>query len=397
VSIDVTPVNDPPVASIDLTTQALQYSDGIQPVTVSAADVDAGVLIPSTRWAKDDGAATAGLPVGLSLAGSCSGSSPVSCTFILSGRAMVSEGDYDIEITLTDDGYPLPAQSVTLLTTINVEPEDASVNPDGDNPVAVLVSEPKGDSGPFTLTAYVRETFPEPSGIPFPGDIDLASLSMTLVPVGPGGSASPTGCSRSITGTGYDAILTVTCSFNEVPVNTYTLEMNVSGGYYLGGAEDVVTIYDPSLGFATGGGWFYWPGTTDKTNFGFTMKYNKKGLRLRGSLLLIRHLDDGTIYRVKSNALFGLSIGVGDEGGETFGWASFSGKNTYLEPGWPEPIGNYEFITYVEDRNEPGTGVDRVWLQVMDKDNIVIPVMSMNEPATDNAEEISGGNIVAPH
>jgi len=28
--------------------------------------------------------------------------------------------------------------------------------------------------------------------------------------------------------------------------------------HYAGGGEDVLLVYDPSLGFATGDGWFYW-------------------------------------------------------------------------------------------------------------------------------------------
>ena len=83
-------------------------------------------------------------------------------------------------------------------------------------------------------------------------------------------------------------------------------------------------------------------------------------------MLLIRHLDDGTgqIYRVKSNALYGLSLG--EAGDPAFGWASFSGKCTYLEPGWEEAIGNYRFIVYAEDWNEPGAGFDQFWLEVRD-------------------------------
>jgi hypothetical protein len=46
-----------------------------------------------------------------------------------------------------------------------------------------------------------------------------------------------------------------------VPVNTYTVEVTVGGGYYTGGNEGVLVVYDPSPGFPTGGGWFYWPGT----------------------------------------------------------------------------------------------------------------------------------------
>jgi PKD repeat protein len=156
------------------------------------------------------------------------------------------------------------------------------------------------------------------------------------------------------------------------------------------------------LGFTTGGGWFYWPGTEDpstgypgdKTNFGYSMSYNQKNLKnVKGSLLLIRHLADGTKYRVKSNALDGLSIG--DAG--LFGWASFSGKNTYLEPGMSEPVGNHTFLAYVEDHDEPGNGIDKFWIEVRDKDGLVIPDLSMARPGSAHAEEIQAGNIVVPH
>jgi hypothetical protein len=186
-------------------------------------------------------------------------------------------------------------------------------------------------------------------------------------------------------------------------VNTYTAQANVTGDYYTGSSEDVLVVYDPSLGFTTGGGWFYWPGTEDpetgypgdRTNFGYTMKYNKKGGNVQGSLLIIRHMPDGTIYRMKSNALYGLSLG--ENVTIPMGWAAFSGKGTYLEPGWPEPVGNYEFTAYVEDRNEPGVGIDRFWIEVLDKDRIIEPELSLPRPAGSNTVEIAGGNIVVPH
>jgi hypothetical protein len=125
----------------------------------------------------------------------------------------------------------------------------------------------------------------------------------------------------------YSAELTVECDLNGIPVNTYVVAATVAGGYYSGYGEDVLVVYDPSLGFTTGGGWFYWPGTGDRTNFGYTMKYNKKGSKVQGSLLLIRHLADGSIYRVKSNAVDGLALGDGG----AYRWATFGGKSTYLE------------------------------------------------------------------
>ena len=147
-----------------------------------------------------------------------------------------------------------------------------------------------------------------------------------------------------------------------------------------------------SLGFTTGGGWFYWPGSEDKTTFGYTMKYNKKGTKVQGSLSLIRHMPDGSIFRIKSNSLNGLSIGEGDG----FGWASFSGKNTYKEPGWLDAIGAHNFVAYVEDNGELGAGVDRFWLEVKDKDGNTVTLAFVSE-AVENAESLGGGNIVVPH
>jgi len=144
-----------------------------------------------------------------------------------------------------------------------------------------------------------------------------------------------------------------------------------------------------------GEGWFYWPGTTEKTNFGYVIKYNKKGERVKGSLLLIRHVAPGVKYRVKSNALYGLSLG--EAGDPVYGWASFSGKCTYLEPGWVEPEGNHEFLVYVEDRGEPGREFDKFWIEVRGKDGLVIDAMSMDREAVDKSRTLDGGNIVVPH
>ena len=105
--------------------------------------------------------------------------------------------------------------------------------------------------------------------------------------------------------------------------------LNIPGDYYAGEYESVVVVYDPSLGFTTGGGWFSWPtGTSNpelqgaKTNFGYTVKYNRKGTGVQGSFLLIVHLPDGGIIRMKSNAIHGLAIT-----NSTYpGMASFNGK-----------------------------------------------------------------------
>jgi hypothetical protein len=389
----VTVANLPPVVSTIPTSQIVQYSDEILEVSVTATDGPSDTLTIATSWRVGGEGFSAGLPANLSLAlNSCSVNGQTTCIWTLSGIVDVPAGIYAIRFTVEDgDG----GQS-TETTVVTVEPEDASIEFDSNNPVAMRVAEPGEDSGPFSLIVYVHETVPDTiAEATYPGDIGQAQVSMSLQPVGPGGAKSGTCVAGAVTGDGYNAILAVTCSFNEVPVNTYSAVTSVAGGYYVGMGEDVLTVYDPSLGFAGCGGWFYWPGTTDKTNFGCTMKYNKKATKVQGNLLLIRHLSDGSIFRVKSNALFGLAVGEVRKP-PPYGWATFNGKATYLEPGWSEPKGSHEFVVYIEDRDDPGEGTDRFWIEVMDKQGEPVP-LSISRDAQTNAEEIGGGNIVVPH
>ena len=98
---------------------------------------------------------------------------------------------------------------------------------------------------------------------------------------------------------------------------------------------------------------------------------------------------------MKGKALDGLSIG--EEPSVPMGWAVFSGKATYQDPGMPEPDGNHSFLVYVEDRDEPARAADRFWVDVRDKGRVVIDDSSMEPDADDRAIELVGGNIVAPH
>ena len=330
----------------------------------------------------------------------------VTCSWTLDGQVLVPAETHNIEFTANDGSLD---STIAALHALTVEPEEASVSFDEDNPMSVQVPEPEGNSGVFNLSVSVVETLPDlpDDGSAESGDIGLAVVTMDLIPVGPGIIVSGDCVAAAVEGTGgYDTMLPVTCTFEDVPVNTYTVEATVNAtGYYAGFNEDVLTIYDPSLGFASGGGCFYWPGSEDpelgypgdKTNFGFAMKYGRKGNNVRGSLLLIRHLPDDLKYRVKSNALYGLAVGNAVDGDGPFGWASFNGKATYLSPELDEPEGNYEFLLYAEDRNESGVGTDQFWVEVWDKDDDVIPDLSLPPEAVDNTEPIQGGNIVSPH
>jgi hypothetical protein len=371
--------NLPPVVHNSLSNQIMQYSDYIFEVTITATDVLTDPMTPSES----------GIPDFLALSEQVciENGNYLECTWTLTGEMGEMAGLKTINLAVTDD----EGASSTTDFSIEVLTENASISFRDSNPVSVEVAEPGEDSLPFSLFVEVRETLPDmPENMGAPGDISLAEVSMTLSPVGPGAPVTGVCAPVGVENTGYDAVLTVQCDFSEVPVNTYTVQAFVIASYYAGYGEDVVTVYDPSLGFTTGGGWFYWPDSGEKTNFGFTMRYNKKGTRVQGNFLLIRHMPDGTIFRIKSNALFGLAIG---ENGD-FGWATFSGKATYAEPGWPEPEGNYSFVVYVEDHGQSG---DQIWIEIQDRTGEVVGVISFGGEASESLVPLEGGNLIVPH
>lgn len=286
-----------------------------------------------------------------------------------------------------------PNYAVTLTPGgLTIQHEDATITPDASNPSAVLVATEGGSSPEFSLVAEIQELADGSLG-----DISLAELSCTLSPVGPGGGSSVDGVLNLSGPPAPGGPVTATCTFPAgVEVNVYSVDYQIGGNYYTGSAQETLTVYDPSLGFATGGGWFYWPGTEDgaypgdKTNFGFHLKFNKKGKNVQGGLLVIRHRADGTIVRLKSNAMDGFAIG--DEG--NLGWATANGKATYInQQTMTDAVGNQQFLFYAEDHDEPGTGVDRFWVQAPTTDG----ELSLPSEAAAKAVEISGGNIAIPH
>ncbi|MHB0936219.1 MAG: InlB B-repeat-containing protein [Armatimonadota bacterium] len=291
--------------------------------------------------------------------------------------------------------------AINPTAALTISKEDAALALASDNsavnPTAVKVTE--GDSGSFTFEVHITQ-----AADGYPGDIaliDADDVSITLTPVGPG---SPITRKGSTVLTDAAGTRIVTCDFNcfDVPVNTYEVTVTLTNAYFQADSlETVLTVYDPSLGFTTGGGWFYWPGTADpstgyagdKTNFGYSMQYGKNGSNLKGGLILIRHLQNGDIHRAKSNALTAGSLTLGTTD-LPMGWASFGGKCNYTSilSDIAETTGNIPFQVYVEDRNEPGALADRFWIQVTGCADLCLA-----ETAIANAVAINGGNIVVPH
>lgn len=128
---------------------------------------------------------------------------------------------------------------------------------DSGNPVAVRVAADGGRNSAFTWQAKLTR-----ANDGNPGDLSLIrpeDITLTFSPVGGGGGYSIK-ASRYETG-----IATFNISAGELGVETYTGTVTLDNNYFTAYPdEDVLVVYDPSLGFTTGGGWFYWPQDGDR-------------------------------------------------------------------------------------------------------------------------------------
>ena len=79
------------------------------------------------------------------------------------------------------------------------------------------------------------------------------------------------------------------------------------------------------------------------------------------------------------------------------GWAVVSGKSTYTA--WDAAtssdvtLGGQAFTVYVEDRGDPGAGVERVWMGGPG----VLTLPGTLSAAKTSAVLLTGGNVAVPH
>ena len=152
------------------------------------------------------------------------------------------------------------------------------------------------------------------------------------------------------------------------------------------GQIDRPLLQENNTGFATGGGWFLWPGSQDKTTFAFTVKGKANRPGVSGSLLVIRHTADGHLVRIKSTSLANLVI----QEANGCRVASFSGTGRYR--GWDAGLKKFvvnnaaAFSFHASDCGEPGKGVDSIWLSGTGD-------LVMTAPASAHLVQIGGGNI----
>src|SRR5581483_3794033 len=130
--------------------------------------------------------------------------------------------------------------------TLTVTKENAVVTVSPSNPQSVQVTAPGGTAS-VTLAASLKEA-PDAS----PGDISFAApVTCTLTPILSGTTISVT---AAVSGGGVAGTLSATCAFPKLAVNDYAVQIAVGGDRYTGSAQSALSVFDPSLGFVTGGG-----------------------------------------------------------------------------------------------------------------------------------------------
>ncbi|NNE27156.1 MAG: hypothetical protein HKN09_09955, partial [Saprospiraceae bacterium] len=106
---------------------------------------------------------------------------------------------------------------------------------------------------------------------------------------------------------------------------TFTVGIIVSGCYTQNDSADdtIVNVYKPKGDFITGGGYFFpvnsvgsYASTNGlQVNFGFNVKFNKKGKKLKGHMNIIFRRDEGGVintYQIKGNAIQSLGVDIAD-------------------------------------------------------------------------------------
>jgi hypothetical protein len=277
-------------------------------------------------------------------------------------------------VTLAAGSYPIVAnftssnpyfQNSSGSNTLTVTKENAVVTPAASNPISVQVSSPGGTASSVTLGAAVADI-----NDGFPGNIsNVTTVTFAMSPVGPGSSYTLT---VPVTGSGgVGGTVNASATFTNVAVNVYDVSITVNSNYYVGSGNTILAVFDPSLGFVTGGGTIIRNGVA--SNFGFNVKYLKNG-QTQGSFLYIEHRPSGDV-KLKSNSMQSLS--VAGNTGIILGKATLNG------------IGNYSFRATAVDNGEPGTG-DQFGLGVTSPNGTAVSDLTFSPVV------LSGGNIQVP-
>lgn len=185
----------------------------------------------------------------------------------------------------------------------------------------------------------------------------------------------------------------------------YTIGIEVNNYYVRNSSLDntVLTIYKPSGDFITGGGFIINPENTEgtfaadpglKTNFGFNVKFNKKGKNLKGKMnIIFRRTVDGAVhnFQIKSNSMTSLGVNIQDAEAQKAVFVSKATLRDLTDPIFGYSKGGLTLQVNMTDKGEPGSN-DEIAISVYDKSMLLF---SSNWTGISTEETvIAGGNLV---
>jgi hypothetical protein len=329
----------------------------------------------------------------------------------ISGKANLAPGTYNVDVLISDDD----GGSVHTIVPIVVSKEDALVTYSG----IAYASTPSVSTGVATVTlrATIEDITSQFPGLdPDAGDIrnakvtfinrDTGAIIATNVPV----TLLSSGNSK-VGIASYDW----TVDIGSADSASFTIGIIVNNYYTRDSALDntVVTVTKPITGAIGGGGYFineasagFFAGEIGlRTNFGFTVKFNKAGTSPQGNVnIIVRSymLPNGTrdttlhVYQIKSTAISSLSTWTDALG---IRHATFVAKANVQDITNPNNVisiaGGLSLEMTVTDAGEPGAmrpgGADSVGFTLWNGRTLWY---SSNWTGTRTIEEIlDGGNI----
>ncbi|HEY2964243.1 MAG TPA: Ig-like domain-containing protein [Pyrinomonadaceae bacterium] len=373
VNVTVNPVNDAPVFTINVLSQAVQYSDPITPVTVSVSDVDDATSSLTLS-------VTTAVPAGLTVTPNGVGS------LIISGNPTVVAGVYNIGLQVVDPH----GATTTATVTITVNKETAETTYTGDMGIVT--------AGPTITTATVRlgaHLTQDPDGAP--GDITLARVTFELFKSTNMSNTPDTTVANVPVDSNGDALTFLA----GVAADTYVVKVKIdaTNGYWTADPVGLGTI-NVAVGTndqrATGGGWVPDAGSVNgKGNFGFTVRIDKNSLK--GNSIYIFRGTDGFNYIVKSTSWTGGFLNFSTEPAtSTLNRASFKGKCTVQKVdrntgAVVDSFGNYSFTVDVRDGDllVPTQG-DAYAITILDNNGVIWRRVGTNLSLV----SIGGGNVL---
>ncbi|HSV86687.1 MAG TPA: ExeM/NucH family extracellular endonuclease [Levilinea sp.] len=398
-------VNLAPEVNADPAGQAVQYSDPIAEVTITATDEPADTPLEfTTEWRFDGGDIQQGLPDGLSLtANGCTGRA---CTATLSGTALLPPGVYELRVTASD----VKGASAPVYVTITVTQEDARAVYTG--ALFVATASTTSNTAAVTLAATILDITAtnDPARDDFPGDIRNAQVTFVDHETNATLCSAPVGLVDVNDASTGAATCTWMANLGSADSLSVRVGVVVSGYYTRNDTADdaIVTISRPlASSFITGGGYLLLENPAGQitgdpgshSNFGFNVRYNQSGRNLRGRVNIIVR-SGGHTYQVRSTALTSLAVPACSQPPCI---AVFNGRAVIQDitdpdqpwPGQGQPLdvdGNATLQVVMTDHGEPGSS-DSIGITVWNKQGGLWFSSRWNGVQTVE-QQLAGGNLV---